>query len=83
MITGHHPFSKSDFMEGEGYRESEIMKYSLANITQEPELKYKELYQHSDVLSLILQSLEKDPLKRKSMNEFYSDIKKIEEDMLR
>ena len=83
MITGHHPFSKSDFMEGEGYRESEIMKYSLANITQEPELKYKELYQHSDVLSLILQSLEKDPSKRISMNEFYSDITKIEEDMLR
>ena len=61
LLTGKHPFAHHDFIEGDLYRESEIIRYGLPNIFNEYETP-EQLNPELD--KLIRNMLNKDPIKR-------------------
>ena len=64
LLTGYHPFAACNFEEGDSYRESEIVKYALANLCNERDKEYDVLKQNPEIDSLVESMLDKDYKKR-------------------
>lgn len=80
LVTGKHPFARYELAEGEGdgLRESEIMKYPLCNLCKEYDASPEELKENNGIRLLLDKALEKSLEKRISMPEFYAQLKIIE-----
>ncbi|MBT3219173.1 MAG: protein kinase, partial [Proteobacteria bacterium] len=63
LFTGRHPFATTGFRTGDAYRESELLRYGLANLYEEPRLDL--LAHHEPLLRSMLQ---RDPRLRPSVN---------------
>ncbi|MBN2051873.1 protein kinase [Candidatus Woesearchaeota archaeon] len=83
LVVGKHPFAKPGYElaegEGDGLRESEIMKYSLCNLCKEYDSKAAVLKDNNELKELLDKALEKNIDKRISMKDFYAQIRVVEE----
>ena len=68
LLTGIHPFDRVNFKEGDSYRESEVIKYGLANLYNEPEFSH-EIFGRKTLRGLVESMLSKNPFDRVSMEE--------------
>jgi serine/threonine protein kinase len=78
LLHGKHPFLRFNLKEGEGFRESEIMKYSLANMCCDYQKNSSVLLKNPAIKGIIELSLEKDPEKRISIADFCRQIDHVE-----
>jgi len=82
LLHGRHPFIRCNLKEGDSFRESEIMKYSLANMCCSYDANTHVLMQNSNIRSLIGSALEKDPSRRITIDNFYQQLADAERSML-
>jgi len=79
LLTGTHPFAVHNFRTGDAYRESEIIKYSLANVYNGRDREHDVLKENADLDTLLGEMLEKDHKKRPSPKEINCQLGKIKE----
>ncbi len=64
LVAGSHPYARVDFTEGDEYRESEQLKYALANVYVEANYQHPRFSECGDLTDFLKLMLSKHPENR-------------------
>ncbi|MHA1733982.1 MAG: protein kinase domain-containing protein [Promethearchaeota archaeon] len=80
LVTGTHPFARVDFLEGDEYRRSELLKFTLANACCRPNMGHERYGEFQGIVPLVQEMLNEDPGKRPTAAEVVGRLEKIMEE---
>ncbi len=76
LVAGIHPFVRVDFTEGDEYRESEQLKYALANVYVEATFQHPRFSECEHITDFLKLMLSKRPEARPTANQVASELAK-------
>ncbi|OLS12852.1 MAG: serine/threonine protein kinase with Chase2 sensor [Promethearchaeota archaeon CR_4] len=72
LVAGCHPFARVAFTEGDAYRESEQLKYALANVYVQPNFQHPRFSECGNLTDILKLMLNKNPQDRPTANDVTS-----------
>ncbi|MBI3267540.1 MAG: protein kinase [Planctomycetes bacterium] len=77
LLVGRHPFATVDFAEGDALRESELVKFALSNLWNEPNLDTLPAAEGPGLRELVRRMLDKQPERRPTAAEVASSLREL------